>query len=232
MVGLVADALCDAGFHDLLAIVPPNSPGVRNAIGHYSTAVEQAEPLGTAHALSQARQTLVDYQGDILVINGDAPLITPRTLSALARHHASTQAHATLLTCTGSPTRGLGWVVRDDNHRVVAIVEEADRVINGEQDRSVAIENSVKAMVVEASRIVQGEKGDATSTMEVAKRVMTIEEEALDDEAALASEINVGVYCFKSPWLWRALDEIKRSSNGEVYLTRLVALASAQGHEV
>ena len=180
MVGLVADALCDAGFQDLVAIVPPDSPSMPSAIGHHATLVEQAEPLGTAHALSQAHAPLGDYQGTILVINGDAPLITPDTLSALTRHHSSTQAHVTLLTCNGFPSRGMGRVIRDQKGDVAAIIEEAE----------------------------------------------------LDSEAAKASEGNVGVYCFNSSWLWRALDGLTPSSKGELYLTDLVAEAVAQGHDV
>ena len=180
MVGLVADALRGAGFQDLMAIVPSNSPDVCNVMGHHASLVEQAEPLGTAHAVSQARPLLGDYQGDILVINGDVPLITPDTLSALTCHHSSAQAYVTLLACNGFPSGGMGRVVREEKGQVAAIVEEAE----------------------------------------------------LDGEASTASEGNVGVYCFKSPWLWGALDKLSPSSKGELYLTDLVAMAVAQGHEV
>ena len=180
MVGLVADALCDAGLDDLVAIVPPNSPDVCSAVGHDAASVEQAEPLGTAHALSLARALLEDYQGDVLVINGDVPLITPDTLSALIRHHSSTQAYLTLLTCNGFPSDGMGRIIRDVDGSVSAIVEEAE----------------------------------------------------LDEPSAKVSEGNVGVYCFKSPWLWNALNELSPSANGEIYLTDLVAMAVAQSHRV
>ena len=180
MVGLVADALGGAGFKDLVAVVPPNSPDVCSVMGRYANLVEQAEPLGTAHALSQARTLLEEFQGDILVINGDVPLITSATLSALTRHHESTQAYLTLLVCQGFPAGGMGRVVRDESGNVTAIVEEAD----------------------------------------------------LDAQAAMASEANAGVYCFKSPWLWRVLDELSPSSKGEVYLTDMVAAAVLQGRKV
>lgn len=180
MVGLVADSLYDAGLQDLVVVVPPDSSEVSNAVGHDAASVEQAEPLGTAHALAQARTLLEDYQGNVLVINGDVPLITPRTMSALASHHASTGAYLTLLTCDGFPSAGMGRVIRDENENVAAIVEEAE----------------------------------------------------LDAQTALVSEGNVGVYCFKSPWLWSALNELSPSAKGEIYITDLVAEAAIQGRKI
>ena len=127
MVGLVADSLHDAGFQNLVAIVSPAFKGVGKAIGHSASLVEQQEPLGTAHALSKARSLLSDYEGNILVINGDVPLVTPATLSAIARHHKSTRAYLTILTCNGFPSAaGMGRILREPDGRVKAIVEEQD----------------------------------------------------------------------------------------------------------
>ena len=59
-----------------------------------------------------------------------------------------------------------------------------------------------------------------------------VEEAELDAQTAEVSEGNVGVYCFKSPWLWTALTELSPSAKGEIYLTDIVAMAAAQGHKV
>jgi bifunctional UDP-N-acetylglucosamine pyrophosphorylase/glucosamine-1-phosphate N-acetyltransferase len=192
MVGLVADALQGAGVQDLVVIVPPLSPDVGSAVGPRPTLVEQPRALGTADALSQAQSALGDFQGNVLVINGDVPLVTSSTLSAISRHHEFTAGHITFLTSKGGPTAGLGQVVRGEDGDVVAIVEDADR-----------------------------KRKEAT----------TLEEESSEKRKS-APEINVGVYCFKSPWVWSALEELSPSSTGEVYLTDLVAVAAAQGHKV
>ena len=126
MVGLVGDALCAAGFDAPVVVVPPNSPDVSRAVGRCAAPVEQEEPFGTAHALSLARTLLGDHQGSVLVINGDLPLVTPATLSALMRRHESTGAYLTILTCNGLPSGGMGRVIRDADGCVSAIVEEAD----------------------------------------------------------------------------------------------------------
>ena len=45
-------------------------------------------------------------------------------------------------------------------------------------------------------------------------------------------ELNPGVYCFRSAWLWQALKRIQLSPKGEYYLTDLVGMAVAQGHAI
>ena len=126
MVGLVADSLRGAGLDEVVAVVSPGDSSVSEAIGGCVSSVEQAEPLGTAHALAQASAPLAEHRGHVLAINGDVPLVTSATISALVARHESTGACLTILTCDGPPSHGMGRVVRDGNGAVAAIVEEAD----------------------------------------------------------------------------------------------------------
>ena len=180
MVGLVADALRGAGLDDLAVVVSPGDTAASDAIGGCVSPVEQAEPLGTGHALAQAGTLLADHRGHVLAINGDVPLVTPATISALVRRHESTGACLTILTCDPPPSHGMGRVVRDESGAVAAIVEEAD----------------------------------------------------LDESSACTTEVNVGVYCVESPWVWSALAGLAPAPNGETYFTTLVAEAVRQGHSV
>jgi bifunctional UDP-N-acetylglucosamine pyrophosphorylase/glucosamine-1-phosphate N-acetyltransferase len=59
--------------------------------------------------------------------------------------------------------------------------------------------------------------------------VAVVEEAEADEDTFAIRDINVGAYCFRGPWLWDNLDSVARSSSGEIYLTDLVSLASAQG---
>ncbi len=64
-------------------------------------------------------------------------------------------------------------------------------------------------------------------------RVVAIVEEAQATLEQLAiRELNPGVYCFRSSWLWPALKRIPLSPKGEYYLTDLVGLAVADGYPV
>ena len=126
MVGLVSDALRGAGLDDLVLVVVPGATDVGEAVGGCVSPVEQAEPLGTGHALAQAGAQLAQHRGHVLAINGDVPLITAATISALVNRHESTGACLTILTCDSPPSHGMGRVVRDGNGAVAAIVEETD----------------------------------------------------------------------------------------------------------
>ncbi len=83
---------------------------------------EQAEQLGTGHAVEQA---IGNLKGDstVLVLYGDVPLVTKATLDALLRHVSDGIA---LLTMSLDNPSGYGRIVRDVNDSVLRIVEEKD----------------------------------------------------------------------------------------------------------
>jgi len=84
--------------------------------------IEQAEQLGTGHALAQALPK-VDKRSQVLVLNGDVPMIRPETLRALVK-----AAPRGLAICTSDLTdpTGYGRVVRGPGRRVRRVVEEKD----------------------------------------------------------------------------------------------------------
>lgn len=88
--------------------------------------VRQDPPLGTGHAMMQTRPIVGDAGGDLLVLCGDAPLLTPETLVRLVEHHRATQAACTVLTAVHPDPFGYGRIVRDEAGRVLEIVEHRD----------------------------------------------------------------------------------------------------------
>ncbi len=89
--------------------------------------VEQTEQLGTGHAVrSVAEAGVLDGVDDVLVVPGDAPLLTAELLADLLdRHRRDNNAAATLLTTQLEDPTGYGRVLRDAS-RVLGIVEERD----------------------------------------------------------------------------------------------------------
>ncbi len=122
----VAGAVADAGISRITVVVGNGASEVRSALGQGFTYAEQPEQLGTGHALAQARTLLEDAAPNVLVVNGDLPLVRPESLVALAACHLKAGAVATVLTNAGGPVDGLGRVVRDDGGRAKAIVEQAE----------------------------------------------------------------------------------------------------------
>jgi len=86
------------------------------------TWVEQAQQLGTGHALMQALPA-IRPRDDVLVLYGDVPLIRVETLRALIEARDSGLA---ILTAELADAAGYGRIVRDAQGRVTRIVEEKD----------------------------------------------------------------------------------------------------------
>lgn len=86
--------------------------------------VTQDKQLGTGHATGCAAAALKDFQGDVLVLAGDGPLIRAETIRIMLRRHHDGHACATLATAIISNPTGYGRIVRDSSGRFQAIVED------------------------------------------------------------------------------------------------------------
>ncbi len=96
-------------------------------IGSSALTAVQEEQLGTGHAVRMALKVAgVPGEGTVVVVPGDAPLLTSASLKAMLAVHAETAAAATLLTSEVSDPHGYGRVVRGSDGRVRAIVEDRD----------------------------------------------------------------------------------------------------------
>jgi bifunctional UDP-N-acetylglucosamine pyrophosphorylase/glucosamine-1-phosphate N-acetyltransferase len=88
--------------------------------------VEQTEQLGTGHAIQQLLPHLEGFQGDLLVLNGDVPLLRSQTLKQLMEIHKDHKNSATLLTANLPNPQGYGRVFTDSQNLVKEIVEDRD----------------------------------------------------------------------------------------------------------
>lgn len=88
--------------------------------------VEQGEEMGTAAATQSGVDALPeDFEGEVLVLSGDVPLIELGQLQQLIGFHRESTAAATLLTAELADPTGYGRIVRKDN-ALAGIVEQAD----------------------------------------------------------------------------------------------------------
>lgn len=142
--------------------------------------VEQAQQLGTAHAVQMAQPVLQDFTGTLLLLCGDVPLLRQETLQQLLIDHHHAGAVVSVLTAYMDNPTGYGRIIRDGDC-VEKIVEEKDT---------------------------------------------TAEEKKVQ-------EINTGLYALEAPLAFELLAQISnQNSQGEYYLTDIIALARKQGHKV
>lgn len=86
----------------------------------------QDKRLGTGHAVLCTRSLFEDFEGDILVLVGDAPLLTRHTVENLLERHRLQDASVTILTTKMRNPRGYGRILRHQDNRVFKIVEDKD----------------------------------------------------------------------------------------------------------
>ena len=111
-----------------ILIVGHQAERVRQALsGHPDLEYVLQEPQnGTGHAVQQLLAPLAGFSGDLLVLNGDVPLLRPQTLSDLLERHRASGAGVTVLTARLQDPTGYGRVFTDGDGRITAIVEHRD----------------------------------------------------------------------------------------------------------
>ena len=88
--------------------------------------IEQTELLGTADAVKRCAEALKEFDGTVLVLSGDSPLITTPTLKRLIDVHGQSGSPVTLLTARVGDPSGYGRIIRDGEERCTGVVEQAD----------------------------------------------------------------------------------------------------------
>jgi bifunctional UDP-N-acetylglucosamine pyrophosphorylase / glucosamine-1-phosphate N-acetyltransferase len=96
--------------------------------------VEQRQQLGTGHAVQQMLPSLAGFEGDVLVLNGDVPLLRSTTLADLLATHRQHQNAATLLTARLPNPTGYGRVFCDAQNQVQQIIEDRDCTTDQKQN--------------------------------------------------------------------------------------------------
>jgi bifunctional UDP-N-acetylglucosamine pyrophosphorylase / glucosamine-1-phosphate N-acetyltransferase len=124
MVNYVISALEPVGPERTLVIVGHQADQVRSVLPPGIVSVLQEEQNGTGDAVRTALESIDEEEGVLLVVNGDGPLISGRTLVELVERHRAAGVGATVLVAELEDATGLGRVMEDAG--VVRIVEEKD----------------------------------------------------------------------------------------------------------
>jgi len=182
LLDYVIDVARAAGSEEIVVIVGHQADLVRETFADRRLIfVEQREQLGTGHAVLQAREAFAGYDGDVLILCGDVPLLKSATIQSLVDNHLAEKAVVSVLTTIPPPPHAYGRIVKDQNGNVLKIVEHKD---------------------------------------------------ATDVERQIG-EINTGIYCVDTKFLFDALGKVTNNNQQkEYYLTDIVEIAVREGRKV
>ena len=121
---IIRAALHVAPAEQIVAVVGHQAQQVRASVTEPGTRfAEQNEQKGTGHAVLCARSEAETENGQLLILNGDGPLLRPETLVRLVENARAASGGSIITTEVADPT-GYGRIVRDANNLVAAIVEQ------------------------------------------------------------------------------------------------------------
>ena len=86
----------------------------------------QDQQLGTGHAIMQTYEILKNFEGDVLILSGDVPLLRYETVENFLTFHKDNNFKASLLSAIFSDPFGYGRIIRDDNGNFIDIIEDKD----------------------------------------------------------------------------------------------------------
>ncbi len=126
LIRYVLDAVAAAGVTEVVIVIGAGAALVREALGDSYKYVLQEPQRGTGDAVAKALPQVSSGCGDLLVLCGDTPLLTPGSLTRLLATRREASAGACILTSMFDDPSGYGRIVRDASGLVEAIVEDGD----------------------------------------------------------------------------------------------------------
>ena len=126
MLQLVLDSVLRLKPQKVYVVVGYQKDGIRKEVkSDKVTLVHQKKQLGTAHAVMAANSVLKkDINKDVLIINGDLPLVRPHTLKPLLALHRKKRNSLTFLSAELENPTGFGRVIRSEGK--IRVIEEKD----------------------------------------------------------------------------------------------------------
>lgn len=111
----------------IVVVVNRSHPDVRRLLSACGVEIAvQSRMPGTAGAVRAARPSLSRFDGTVLVLNGDTPLVSAETLRRFLRQHSGTGSDLSVVSFTARNPFSYGRILRDDSGKALRIVEEKD----------------------------------------------------------------------------------------------------------
>lgn len=144
MVGYVVDAVAGLNPEKTIVVIGQAGTAVRGVLEGYPVVfAKQKEQKGTADALKAAVRYIKGFDGTVLVVNGDTPLITTSTLARLLKLHVKNREDITVGSFMAEGPHAYGRILREGN-KVKAIIE--DRDAGPEQKKIIEVNSGIYAL--------------------------------------------------------------------------------------
>ena len=126
MAGMVYEAIRGSGVERCVMVVGFGAEKVQEYFADSVGYAVQEKQLGTGHAVKTAMESIGDFNGRVLVMNGDLPLVRAQTIRALINQGVENQDAATMVTAELENPTGFGRIIRNSTGEFCKIVEQKE----------------------------------------------------------------------------------------------------------
>lgn len=129
MLQWVIESVRKAGIEDICIVKGFKKECIEDFVATLPYKVEtvyQAERLGTGHAVMMAKDFLKSHDGNVVILNGDAPFMDSKTIADALSLHTEKESVATVISARVPDPTGYGRIIRDENGNFQKIVEQKD----------------------------------------------------------------------------------------------------------
>ncbi len=138
LIDWVLDSVRGAGAERNIVVIGHMAESMRAHLGEGVEYAYQYEQKGTGHAVMQGIEPISAENGTVMVVCGDAPIVTAETLKAAYSQHSTENRAATVITAICDDPTGYGRIIRSGGN-VVRIVEQKDAT---EEEKAIKEMNS------------------------------------------------------------------------------------------
>jgi len=128
MVMYVVDAAKKIAGDNVILVIGNQAEKVRKVVSEQTNVLFaiQEEQLGTGHAVLCAIPQVPSHVREVVILCGDVPLLTEKTLTGLFEDHVKAERDISLLAVEIEDPKGYGRILIDENRQLTGIIEEAD----------------------------------------------------------------------------------------------------------
>lgn len=126
LISYCVDSLKKAGVNKIVVVIGHKGDMVKDAIKDDVLYAVQDKQLGTSHAVFKTRDIVKDNARYVVVLNGDNPFFSPKTIKNLVKSCVDRKTAISLVTTEFSHPAGLGRIIKDDEGHIEKIVEEKE----------------------------------------------------------------------------------------------------------